>query len=70
MDLWINKLAYGSGSNARSLTLTSTYQRGIFFTRGEVSLVEANNITAGSAFGRDGTKHSQSRLLIESGILF
>ncbi|CAM4470847.1 MAG: hypothetical protein LEGION0403_FIIPPAGN_02801 [Legionella sp.] len=63
-------VAYGSGSNAWSLTLTPTYQRGIFFTRGEASLVLANNITAGSAFGWDGTKHSQSRLLIESGILF
>ena len=63
-------LAYGPGSNAWSLTLTPTYQRGIFFARGEASLVEANNITAGLAFGEDGTNHSQGRLLIEAGVLF
>ncbi|KTD06490.1 hypothetical protein Lgra_3267 [Legionella gratiana] len=63
-------LAYGPGSNAWSLTLTPTYQRDIFFVRGEASLVDANNITAGSAFGQDGTKHSQERLLIETGVLF
>lgn len=63
-------VAYGPGSNAWSLTLTPTYQRGIFFARGEVSLVEANNITAGSAFGQNGMNHSQGRLLIETGILF
>lgn len=63
-------VAYGPGSNAWSLTLTPTYKRGIFFVRGEASLVEANNITAGSAFGPDGTKGSQGRLLIETGVLF
>ncbi|WP_207387384.1 outer membrane beta-barrel protein [Legionella rowbothamii] len=63
-------VAYGHGSNAWSLTLTPTYQRGIFFARGEASLVQANNITAGSAFGLEGIKRSQERLLIESGVLF
>lgn len=63
-------VAYGPGSNAWSLTLTPTYQRGIFFVRGEASLVEANNITAGSAFGQDGTNSSQGRFLIETGVLF
>lgn len=63
-------VVYGPGSNAWSLTLTPTYQRGIFFVRGEASLVVADNITAGSAFGRDGTNSSQGRLLIESGVLF
>lgn len=63
-------VAYGPGSNAWSVTLTPTYQRGIFFARGEASLVNANNITAGSAFGREGTKHSQCRLLIETGVSF
>ncbi|HFF3084476.1 TPA: outer membrane beta-barrel protein [Legionella pneumophila] len=63
-------VAYGPGSNAWSLTLTPTYQRGIFFARGEASLVVADNIIAGSAFGEDGTNHSQGRLLIETGVLF
>ncbi|QLZ70060.1 hypothetical protein FOLKNPGA_02865 [Legionella sp. PC1000] len=63
-------VTYGPGSNAWSLTLTPTYQRGIFFVRGEASLVEAYNITAGSAFGQEGINHSQGRLLIETGALF
>ncbi|HAT1597060.1 TPA: outer membrane beta-barrel protein [Legionella pneumophila] len=63
-------VAYGPGSNAWSLTLTPTYQRGIFFARGEASLVKADNITAGSTFGQNGTNHSQGRLLIETGVLF
>ncbi|MBA2648454.1 MAG: porin [Legionella sp.] len=63
-------VAYGPGSNAWSLTLTPTYQKGIFFARGEASLVEANNVTAGSAFGQNGTSRSQGRLLIEAGLLF
>ncbi|KTC98828.1 hypothetical protein Lgee_1517 [Legionella geestiana] len=63
-------VTYGPGSNAWSLTLTPTCQRGIFFARGEASLVMADNITAGSAFGQNGTNHSQGRLLIETGVLF
>jgi len=63
-------VTYGPGSNAWSLTLTPIYQRGIFFARGEASLVVANNITEGSAFGRNGTNYSQGRLLIEAGVLF
>lgn len=63
-------MAYGPGSNAWSLTLTPTYQHGIFFARGEASIVEANNITVGLAFGQDGAKHFQGRLLIETGVLF
>lgn len=63
-------VAYGPGSSAWSLTLTPTYQRGIFFVRAEASLVVANKTTAGLAFGRDGTNHSQRRCLIEAGVLF
>lgn len=63
-------VAYGAGSNAWSVTLTPTYQRGIFFTRAEFSFVLANHTTPGDAFGQDGTKRSQGRLLVESGILF
>ncbi|WP_019215454.1 outer membrane beta-barrel protein, partial [Legionella tunisiensis] len=63
-------VAYGPGSNAWSLTVTPTYQRGIFFARGEASFVRENNITAGFAFGQNGMKLSQGRLLIETGVLF
>lgn len=63
-------VAYGPGSNAWSLTVTPTYQYHAFFARGEASLVRANNITAGSGFGPNGTDQSQGRLLIETGVLF
>ena len=61
---------YGPGSNAWSLTVTPTYQEGIWFVREEVSFVQANSITPGLAFGKSGGAHSQARVLIEGGIVF
>jgi hypothetical protein len=61
---------YGPGSSAFSFTLTPTYQQGIFFVRGEGSIVDAWGIAAGSAFGRNGTTKTQGRLLIEGGVMF
>jgi hypothetical protein len=63
-------LLYGPGSGAFSLTFTPTYQYKYFFARGEVSFVKANNITSGDAFGSGGTANTQTRLLVETGILF
>jgi len=63
-------LIYGPGSNAWSLTITPTYQKGVFFARGELSYVKATSTTAGFAFGPTGTNTSQTRLLVETGILF
>jgi hypothetical protein len=65
-----NNLLYGPGSGAFSLTFTPTYQYRYFFTRGEVSFVKANSITDGLAFGTNGTATTQTRLLVETGILF
>ncbi len=65
-----NNLLYGPGSGAFSISLTPTFQYNYFFARGEVSWVKANSITAGSGFGSNGTNTSQTRLLIETGILF
>ena len=65
-----NNLLYGPGSGAFSLTLTPTFQYQYFFARGEVSWVKANGITSGAGFGSDGTNTSQTRILIETGILF
>jgi len=61
---------YGPGSNAWSLTLTPTWQQGIFFARGEGSIVEASDITPGAAFGKSGNQKTQGRLMLEGGILF
>lgn len=63
-------LLYGPGSDAWSLTITPTYQRGIFFARAEASYVRARQITPGLALGPNGLDKTQSRVLIETGVLF
>lgn len=63
-------LLYGPKSNAWSLTLTPTYQFKTFFVRGEVSYTGLDKAAPGSGFGSDGSKDSQTRLMIETGALF
>jgi len=65
-----NNLLYGPGSGAFSFTFTPTYQYQYFFARAEFSWVKANGITSGLGFGSDGNNTSQTRILVESGILF
>lgn len=63
-------LMYGPGSSAWSLTLTPTFQKASFFTRGELSFVRANGIKPGDAFGASGTDQNQVRAVVEVGFLF
>lgn len=63
-------LLYGPGSRAGSITLTPTYQKGIFFLRGEVSHVATTHVTPGSALGVNGLDRTQNRALVEGGVLF
>jgi hypothetical protein len=63
-------LLYGPGSKAWSLTFTPTYQKGVFFARAELSYVSASSTTPGLVFGPNGTDTSQSRGLLEIGVLF
>ena len=63
-------MLYGPGSSAWSITLTPTYQKGIYFLRGEFSYTEADSAAKGSAFGPTGLASSQTRGVIESGVLF
>ena len=63
-------LGFGPGSSAMSFTLTPTYQRGIFFLRGEASLVDLTSFTKGFGFGGSGKSSTQARLLVETGIVF
>lgn len=63
-------LLYGPGSSAISATFTPTYQKGGFFTRGEVSYVHLSDNLAGSAFGPAGTKKDQTRAMVEFGFIF
>lgn len=63
-------LLYGQGSKAWSITVTPTYQYKEFFTRAEFSYVRASDTTAGDVFGANGTNRSQTRVLLETGLLF
>lgn len=63
-------LMYGPGSKAWSVTVTPTYQYKIFFARAELSYVAASSIAPGAAFGPSGNEKSQSRALLEAGLLF
>ena len=66
----MTNLLYGPDSKATSLTLTPTFQKGAFFIRGEVAYIKLNNYAAGAGLGANGDKTSQTRALIETGILF
>ena len=63
-------LLYGPGSGAFSFTLTPTYQWKYFFARAEFSWVKANGVVAGLGLGPNGNGDSQTRVMIETGILF
>jgi Putative beta-barrel porin-2, OmpL-like. bbp2 len=63
-------LLYGPGSKAWSITFTPTYQYKIFFARAEISHVGTSSTTSGLAFGPNGTNTTQTRGLLEVGILF
>ena len=63
-------LLYGPGSSAWSLTATPTWQKGIFFIRGEGSYVSAQDVVPGFGLGKNFDKHSQTRGLIEAGVFF
>jgi hypothetical protein len=63
-------LLFGPGSNAWSITFTPTYQYKIFFARAEISHVGTSSTTPGLVFGPSGTNTTQTRGLLEVGILF
>ena len=63
-------LLYGPGSKAWSVTVTPTYQENIFFARLGLSYIAAESSTAGFVFGETGTNTSQTRAMIETGIIF
>ncbi|AMB45243.1 hypothetical protein Y590_10035 [Methylobacterium sp. AMS5] len=61
---------YGPGSSAFSFTITPTFTWDRYFLRGEFATVQAYDVTPGFGFGRDGTKRSQERYLMETGFTF
>ena len=63
-------MLFGPGSNAWSLTLTPTYQKGIFFVRGEVSYTSVGSGTPFDMLGPVGLDTNQTRGLLEAGFIF
>lgn len=63
-------MLYGTGSRAWSLTLTPTFQVKTLFIRGEVSYTGLDKAAPGAGFGALGDKDSQTRAMVEAGILF
>lgn len=63
-------LGYGPGSRAWTLTFTPTWQSGGLFARAELSYVHAGSFTPGLAFGAAGDQAQQTRILLESGVVF
>lgn len=66
----LNLLGYGAGSGAFAFTVTPTYQKGGFFLRGDVAVVDARSATPGFVFGPAGLNTKQVRGVIESGFMF
>ena len=65
-----NSLLYGPGSGAFSATITPTFQWQYYFARAEFSWVKANGVTAGLGLGPNFDGNSQTRVMVETGILF
>jgi hypothetical protein len=63
-------LLYGPGSGAFSFTVTPSYQWKYYFARAEFSWVKANNVVTGLGLGPNFNGNSQTRVMIETGILF
>jgi len=62
-------LLYGPGSSAISFTATPTYQKGGFYFRTDLGVVDTSN-SSGYAFGPKGTNASQFRAAGEFGFIF
>lgn len=63
-------LLYGPSSDAWSITLTPTWQRGVVFARAEFSYVRIESFRSGFGFGPAFNDRDQVRGLFETGILF
>jgi hypothetical protein len=62
-------LLYGPGSSAFSFTVTPTYQKGGFYFRTDLGIVDTSN-SSGYAFGPAGNNASQFRAAGEFGFIF
>jgi len=65
-----NLLGFGGGSSAWTATITPTYQVKNYFVRGELSYVKVNDLAAADGFGKSGNDSSQTKVMVETGLLF
>lgn len=65
-----NLLGYGPGSRAWTLSVTPTWQNGGLFVRAECSWVRIMNGAAGDEFGTLGDQPIQTRVLLQTGVMF
>jgi hypothetical protein len=63
-------LLHGLANNARSVTITPTWQCKFSFVQPEVSYVAASKMTPGSVLGRLVNSNAQMQEFLERGILF
>lgn len=63
-------LLYGPGSNATSVTMTPTFQKGGMYVRGDLSWTHTGSYIPGDAFGKNGTNANQARAVAEVGFIF
>ena len=63
-------LLYGPGSSAWSATITPTYQYERVFIRGELSYVQALQTSMGMVFGSTGNANTQTRIMLEFGVVY
>ena len=63
-------LLYGPDSDAWTVTVTPTWQKGVVFARAEFSYVRIENLTPGFGFGAAFNARDQVRGLLEVGVLF
>jgi hypothetical protein len=63
-------LLYGPKSNAMSLTITPTWQLKTFFIRGELNYTKIDKLAPGAGFGKAGLDDTQTRAMVETGVLF
>ena len=63
-------LLYGPGSGAFSFTLTPCFQWSNYFARADFSWVKANSVVTGFGLGPNADGRSQTRVMVETGIMF
>jgi hypothetical protein len=65
-----NIIGFGAGSNAWEFTLTPTFTYKLFFARADFSYISTGSGTTGDLFGTTGKVGDQTRVMVETGVVF